>query len=335
MNRRDFLNRGICSALALPVVTTAFASPAIIPGRKDLIFSAAARPQHDAYGFMEHAFRHTFEKLTTARTQLHIAKPMTETYTEVVSGRCDVSIGFMHAAVTQHPAFGYFAGLPCSMGLPSEKQAAWINTGGGQALWDQLGFEFGIKPLFSGSVGLSAVALQSRRMISNVISFQNMRVHTKGLVRDVVAGLGATPVISNTDNDIDAVQFGMCPSRLALDCGKSQAHVISGGFLPHGSTLAVSVQRKTWERLTRFEQQSMQMAAQVAAASFKNFANSKDRAVVRALGVRTPSAPKMPLDVMVAANRIAEAVVADIASTDRLSARINDSYLAARSRQQI
>jgi TRAP-type mannitol/chloroaromatic compound transport system substrate-binding protein len=335
MNRRDFLNHGICSALALPVVTTAFASPAIIPSRRHLIFSGSSRPQQDAYGLMEHAFRHTFEKLTTARTRLHIAKPMTETYTEVVSGRCDVSIGFMHAAVTQHPVFGFFAGLPCSMGLPSERQTAWINSGDGQELWDRLGFEHGIKPLFAGHVATHAVALQSRRMISEATHFQNMRVQATGLVRDVVAGLGATPVIFNTDNEIDAVQFGMCPSRLALDGGKSPAHVISGGFLPHGSTLAVSVQRKTWERLTRFEQQSMQMAARVAAASFKDFTDTRHRTDDGTGGVLTTVTSKMPLDVTTAANRIAEAVVADIASTDQLSARINASYLAARSRQQI
>ncbi|PPC99260.1 MAG: hypothetical protein CTY31_09745 [Hyphomicrobium sp.] len=319
----------------MPVVTTAFASPAIIPGRKDLIFSAPARPQHDAFGRMEYVFRHTYEKLTNAHTQLHIAEPMADTYTDVVDGCCDVAIGFMHAAVTQHPAFGYFAGLPCSMGLPSARQTAWINSGDGQEIWDQLGFELGIKPLFAGNVATHAVALHSRRMICGATHFQNMRVQANGLVRDVVAGLGATPVINETEDEIDAVQSGTSASRPAVDGGKSQAHVISGGFLPHGSTLAVSVHRKTWDRLSRFEQQAMHMAARVAAASFTNFANSKDRAVVTALGVRTPSAPKMPLDVMVAANRIAEAVVADIASTDQISARINSSYLAARSRQQI
>lgn len=335
MNRRDFLNHGICSALSLPVVTTAFASPAIVSGSKEIIFSSTARPQHDAFERMAYVFRHTYEKLTNAHTQLRIAEPMAETYTDVVAGYCDVSIGFMHAAVTQHPALGYFAGLPCSMGLPSARQAAWINSGDGQYLWDQLGFELGIKPLFAGHVATHAVALHSRCIISDVSSFQKMRVQATGLVRDVVAGLGATPVITETEDEIDAVQSGTSASRLAVDGGKTQAHVISGGFIPHGSTLAVSVQRKTWERLTRYEQQSMQMAARVAGASFKDFTDTRHRLDDGIGGGLTTVTSKMPFDVITVANRIAEAVVADIASTDQISVRINSSYLAARSRQQI
>lgn len=335
MNRRDFLNRGICSALAFPVVATAFASPAIVPSRRQLIFSATARPQQDAFGRMEYVFRHTFEKLTNVRTQLYIAEPMAETFTEVVNGHCDVAIGFMHAAVTQHPALGYFAGLPCYMGLLSERQTAWINSGDGRDLWDRLGFELGIKPLFAGHVATHAVALHSRRMICEATHFQNMRVQATGLVRDVVAGLGATPVITETEDEIDAVQSGTSASRLTVVGGKSQMHAICGGFLPHGSTLAVSVQRKTWQRLTRFEQQSMQMAARVAGASFEDFADTRHRLDDGIGGGLKTVTSTMPLDVTTVANRIAEAVVADIASTDQISARINSSYLAARSRQKI
>ena len=333
MNRRDFLQRGICSALTLPLVTPTFATAALVQRRTDLIFAAAPGSPGSAHEHMARVFMRTFENLTSRCARFHVASSSAQTCTDVIDGQCDVSLGFVHDAATLHPAFGYFAGLPCKMGLPSDTQAAWIRMGGGQKLWDRLGFEVGIKPLFAGHVGSSAVTLRSLRKINDASSFHKMRLVATGLVRDVVAGLGASPLSSDIDGTVDAVQRCTCDTYCTL--GDCQTHDVGGGFLPHGSTLAVSMHRKTWDRLSRHEQAAMQAAAHVAAASFKDCADIQNRTADRTRDICTTYTPQMPVDVTIIANRIAEAVVADIASTDRLSARINDSYLAARSRHQI
>ncbi len=49
------------------------------------------------------------------------------------------------------PAFHFFSGLP--FGLTANELAAWMSQGGGQALYDELGAGFGIKPLLCCSPG--------------------------------------------------------------------------------------------------------------------------------------------------------------------------------------
>src|SRR6185503_9314304 len=70
-----------------------------------------------------------------------------EAFDAVSAGVAD----FYHAAEyyweAKSPAFSFFAAVP--FGLTADEMAAWIQFGGGQALWDELSGNFGVKGLMS------------------------------------------------------------------------------------------------------------------------------------------------------------------------------------------
>src|SRR5438105_3545627 len=51
----------------------------------------------------------------------------------------------------KEPAAAFFTTVPFGL-LPNE-HVAWIDAGGGQALWDELYAQFGVKPFMAGNTG--------------------------------------------------------------------------------------------------------------------------------------------------------------------------------------
>ena len=50
------------------------------------------------------------------------------------------------------PAAAFFTTVP--FGLTPSEHVAWIDAGGGQALWDELYAPFGVKPFMGGNTGV-------------------------------------------------------------------------------------------------------------------------------------------------------------------------------------
>ena len=52
----------------------------------------------------------------------------------------------------KQPAAAFFTTVP--FGLTPAEHVAWIDAGGGQALWDELYAPFGVKPFMGGNTGV-------------------------------------------------------------------------------------------------------------------------------------------------------------------------------------
>src|SRR3982074_471200 len=112
----------------------------------------------------------------------------------------------------KQPAAAYYTTVP--FGLTPMEHVAWVDAGGGQALWDELYAPFGVKPFMGGNTGV-CMGGWFRNEIKGKADLSGTKIRALGLGGEVYRRLGATPqttppaeiLTSLQSGVIDAVEF--------------------------------------------------------------------------------------------------------------------------------
>lgn len=235
-------------------------------------------------------------------------------------------------------AAAFFTTVP--FGLAPAEHIAWIEQGGGQALWDELYAAFGLKPFMAGNSSFN-MGGWFKRPIAGLADLAGLKIRAVGLSGEVFRALGATPLVlavpelypALQSGAIDAVEFLGPSSDRAQGFHQVARHYLFPGFTKPNGTAEFLVARRAWEELPG----ELQAAVEAACAQENQFTlhetdwrNSEALAVlVRDHGVRLEPWPR---DVIERAREAAEAVLASFAAGGELERRIHDSYDAARRR---
>src|ERR1043166_5086183 len=110
------------------------------------------------------------------------------------------------------PAASFFTTVP--FGLTPGEHVAWVDAGGGQALWDELYAPFGVKPFMGGNTGV-CMGGWFRNEIKGKADLGGTKIRSLGLGGEIYRRLGATPqttppaeiLTSLQSGVIDAVEF--------------------------------------------------------------------------------------------------------------------------------
>src|SRR6266849_6145822 len=110
------------------------------------------------------------------------------------------------------PAAVFFTTVP--FGLTPGEHVAWVDAGGGQALWDELYAPFGVKPFMGGNTGV-CMGGWFRNEIKRKADLSGTKIRSLGLGGEGYRRLGATPQTtppaeirtSRQSGVIDAVEF--------------------------------------------------------------------------------------------------------------------------------
>ncbi len=232
----------------------------------------------------------------------------------------------------------FFTTVP--FGLTPAEHTAWIEHGGGQALWDELYAPFGVKAFMAGNSSLN-MGGWFRRPLSGLADLSGLKIRAVGLSGEIFRRLGATPVVLGVPDMFPALQSGAIDAVEFLGPSSDRAsgfHQIASyyyypGFTKPNGTAEFIVARRVWEELPA----ELKAAVEAACAQENQFTlhetdwrNAEALAVlVREHGVRLEPWPK---DVLERAREAAEDLFAEFARGSALERRILDSYEAARRR---
>jgi TRAP-type mannitol/chloroaromatic compound transport system substrate-binding protein len=342
MDRREFLRTtgGVAAAatgatLAAPgegAAAEALSAPAIGTGVKELGLAMAWADNGRGFGDSGRRLARRIEALTGGRYRIAINAGAD-------SGAADLWHGTQHEHLKHHSAFAYFAGLPGDTGLAAGDLAAWLEVGGGQALWDELARETGFKPLLAGHGG-AAPPLWSARPVTGLADLEGGKIYAPGLGLDVARALGAEPVALEahevaqalSDGAIGFAEWGGALHSMALGLHSSASHATGTGLNAQGTALSLEVRGALWDGLDAGDK------AAFAAAAAEEFRVSvweaqTHEAMIRSALTQTHGvrfAP-FPADVSDALSRVGAATVAHIAGRDARSARIDHCYMAFKS----
>ena len=154
------------------------------------------------------------------------------------------------------PAAAFFTTVP--FGLTPGEHVAWIDAGGGQALWDELYAPFGVKPFMGGNTGV-CMGGWFRREIKGVADVGGMKIRSLGLGGEVYRRLGATPqttppaeiLTSLQSGVIDAVEFVGPGTDIALGLYRVAPFYYYPGFNKPNGTGECIVSLKAWNGARR------------------------------------------------------------------------------------
>ena len=107
--------------------------------------------------------------------------------------------------VGKHPGFAYFTSVP--FGMTTTEWNAWIKFKGGQAVWDKLSGEFGLKALPCGATGTQAGGWFNKE-IEGPDDFKGLKMRIPGLGGEVLRRAGGTPVTLPGSEIFTALQTG-------------------------------------------------------------------------------------------------------------------------------
>ena len=102
-------------------------------------------------------------------------------------------------------AAAYFTTVP--WGFTPLEHVAWIEHGGGQALWDELYAPFGLKPFMAGNSGMQ-MGGWFKRELKGLADLKGLKVRAVGLSADLYQRLGAVGVVLQAGDIFPALQSG-------------------------------------------------------------------------------------------------------------------------------
>jgi TRAP-type mannitol/chloroaromatic compound transport system substrate-binding protein len=339
VNRREFLKSSAATAIGTAGAATAgFAAPAYIPRVHELALISPWPAAAGGYSDAVYRLARRIEQACGGRVKLHLTVGAASSITALSQASTALHAGLEHDNVAHHPAFGYFAGLPCGFGMPFAAHHTWLISGGGAALWTELGRNHAVMPLMAGHSGPMA-GLWSVHPIKSLSDIASKSMFTRGLAADVAKGLGAATkcnvnvtIAADIENGLTGVaEWGSAAASLDAGLADVAKYCARDGFTPAGSTLSLTAGCHLWDRFDRDVQNAIRRAAGDEARRTAAVASENHALITRALTeTKSVTFYNLPGDIQTAAQRISEAIVADVASRDDLSRRVNASYLDAR-----
>jgi TRAP-type mannitol/chloroaromatic compound transport system substrate-binding protein len=238
----------------------------------------------------------------------------------------------------KQPAANFFTTVP--FGLTPNEHVAWVEAGGGQALWDELYRPFGVKPFMGGNTGV-CMGGWFRREVRALDDVRGLKIRSLGLGGEVYRRLGATPqtrppgeiLTSLQSGVLDAAEFVGPGTDISLGLYRVAPNYYGPGFnKPNGSGECI-VSLRAWDAL---EPDLKAIVAHACAAEAGFALSEMERLNAEALAAlterHTVTLRSFPGEVVAAARKVAADVLGEVAARNEMARKVHDSYVAFRER---
>jgi TRAP-type mannitol/chloroaromatic compound transport system substrate-binding protein len=238
----------------------------------------------------------------------------------------------------KEPAAVFYTTVP--FGLTPTEHVAWVEAGGGQALWDELYAPFGAKPFMGGNTGV-CMGGWFRRDLRSLADARGLKIRSLGLGGEIYRRLGATPqttppaeiLASLQSGVLDAAEFVGPGSDIALGLYRVAPLYYGPGFNKPNGTGECLVSLRAWEAL---DAELKAIVAHACATEAGYALSEMERLNAEALAALTGrhgvQLRTFPADLVAAARKEAAAVLDELAARSERARRVHGSYTAFRER---
>jgi TRAP-type mannitol/chloroaromatic compound transport system substrate-binding protein len=232
------------------------------------------------------------------------------------------------------PALNFFCGT-VPYGLTADEVCAWIDFGGGQALWDEVDGQFNIKPLMATNSGVQMGGWFNKE-INNPEDYKGLRYRMPGLGAEVLRRMGATVVTTPggeiptvfKSGAIDAAEWIGPWVDIAFGLDKAADYYYYPGFREPGTNFTLGINKTMWDGLAPSEKALIEAAAQAevtrSLAQF-NFENVKALKLLRA--DERIKILRFGDELGKVFGKLSKEVLADTAAKDPLTRKVYDTYM--------
>jgi TRAP-type mannitol/chloroaromatic compound transport system substrate-binding protein len=338
MERRDFLKK---AGAGTAVAAGTLAAPAIVKARTEITMVSTWPRDFPGLGTGAQRFADSLSELSDGRLNVTYyasgerVKPF-DSFDEVASGNAQMYHAADYYWKGKHPGWAYFTAVP--FGFVYSEMNAWINWGGGQALWDELSADFGLKCLTCGNTGVQ-MGGWFRKEINSADDLKGLKMRIPGLGGDVMAKLGASPVSlpgsqiyeNLMSGAIDATEWVGPWNDSYMKFYEAAKYYYFPGMHEPASMLAVGMNKSWWDGLSKTDQALIKAAATQEDSRMMSEYNAKNGAALDKLiteqGVQVR---EFNDDVYDAFGEAAEEVFDEVRTHSDLANRIHESFAATR-----
>lgn len=338
MNRREVLKGAAFGAVA---AAGTVAAPAIAKERIEVNMVSTWPRDFPGLGTGAQRFAERVTAMSDGRIKINYFAAgervkAFDVFDEVAGGNAQIYHGAEYYFKGKHPGFAYFTSVP--FGLTYTEMNAWIRFGGGQELWDKLAGEFGLKGLMCGNTGVQ-MGGWFRKEINSADDLKGLKMRIPGLGGDVMAKLGASPVSlpggqifeNLMSKSIDATEWvGPWNDEIMKFYEAAKFYYYPGMHEP-GAMLAISMNKKWWDGLSKADQLLIEAAASMENDVMMAEYNAKNGAALASLlknhGVKLR---KFSEDTYDSFGEASDEVFADVVKHSPLAKEIHESFVQAR-----
>jgi TRAP-type mannitol/chloroaromatic compound transport system substrate-binding protein len=340
IKRRQLVTAGAAAAAA-----TAMPAPAISQGRIEWRMVTSWPMNLPGPGVSANRVAERIGILSNGRLTVRVfgagqIVPALGVFDAVSAGTADLYHAVPAYWLSKSRGIGFFGSFP--FGMVAQELQAWMNHGGGAALYDEIYGRFGVKPFMCGDSGPQWMGW-FRRELRSIDDFRGLRFRTAGLGSEMFRKAGASVVTLPGGEIFAALQAGTIDAAEFIgpwnDANFGFHQVAKNYYYPGvqepSSSEEIGVNKAKFDALPADLKQVVQFAAQ---ASYMESLTEYDEKHPKALaelvsrhGVQLREAPR---DLLIAFGNAAGEVLAEIrADADPLVKRIAESYVAFRNLQ--
>ena len=232
------------------------------------------------------------------------------------------------------PASPFFTTVP--FGLSPLGHLAWLDAGGGQALWDTLYADFGVKPFIGGNTGAS-LGGWFRKPLQGLEDVKGLRLRVTGMGGELYRRLGAVPqTIPPGDvypalerGTIDAVELLGPMNDRDLGLYRIAPYVMMPGFNKPNGASEFLIQKKLFADLPDHLQQVIETACEAEHAAALAEAQLQQAQALESIAEQGAHFMMPPKGLLQQARRAASDILVETAATSVIARAIVESYTKA------
>ncbi|MFN8337957.1 MAG: TRAP transporter substrate-binding protein [Saprospiraceae bacterium] len=192
--------------------------------------------------------------------------PALEVFDAVSSGAAELGNGAAYYWAGKAPSAQFFASIP--FGMNAQQMNAWLYSGGGLHLWQELYKKFGLKVFPSGNTGMQMGGWFNKE-INTIEDFKGLKMRMPGLGAKVLAKAGATAVLSSGSEIYTNLERGVIDATewigpyhdYVMGFHKIAKYYYSPGWHEPGSVLENIINLKAFEELPDHLKEIIQSAS--------------------------------------------------------------------------
>lgn len=263
--------------------------------------------------------------------------PPLETFDTVRNGGAEMGHGAAYYWAGKIPAGQFFGSVP--FGMNAQQLTAWILTGGGMEMWEDLYKDFNLVPMLAGNTGVQMGGWFNRE-INSIADLKGLKMRIPGLGGKVLEKAGGSPVLLAGSEIYTGLERGVIDATEWIGPSHDSQmgfqdiakYYYSPGWHEMGTALELIVNKEKFDSLPAdlqaiLRSASLQVSTWILSEMETKNAESLATLVDKGIDIRP-----FPTEVLDQLRIYTEEVIAEIVAKDPVAAKVYTSYDAYRKR---
>jgi len=337
--RRQFIKKAGIGAAAVGAGLATQVAPAFAKSKKFKWKMVTTWPPHfPMLGEGADKLAQWAEEMSDGRLKISVygggeLVPPLGVFDAVSQGTVQMGHGAAYYWAGKAPAAQFFAAVP--FGFNAQSMNAWIYSGGGMKLWEEVYAPFNVKPFLAGNTGVQAGGWFNKE-INSIADYKGLKMRIPGLGGKVVAKAGGNAVLvaggeiyTNLDRGvIDATEWVGPYHDKKMGFYKAAKYYYWPGWHEPGTALEMIVGKKAWMSLPKDLQAIVETAAYRSNMWMLSEFEAKNNAALEELvNKHHVQVKQFPQSVLKDLKKLSKQVLDELAAKDPMSKKVYAHFL--------